>query len=118
MNALKNRTFQFASGLLAIGAIGLLTPRVAHAVVATLVQVANTTANPVPNQDVDNSARNFYQSFQTTSSCPNVCAVTFAAVPTGKRLIVQHVSSTLIFFVNGAVPPSRLELTDSRSMTA
>ena len=30
-------------------AVLLLVPKAAHAVVATLVQVANTTSNPVPN---------------------------------------------------------------------
>lgn len=34
-----------------------LTPKAAHAVVAALVQVTNTSANPVPNQDVDNPGR-------------------------------------------------------------
>src|SRR5271166_3899951 len=31
-------------------AVLLLTPKTAHALVAALVQVTNTTANPVPNQ--------------------------------------------------------------------
>jgi hypothetical protein len=56
MNALKNRIFQLATGLLTLGAIGLLAPRVAHAVVATLVQVANTASNPVVNSEVSRTA--------------------------------------------------------------
>jgi hypothetical protein len=36
-------------------------PNCAQAFVAALVQVTNTTANPVPNQDVDNPARNVFR---------------------------------------------------------
>jgi hypothetical protein len=113
MNALKNRTFQLAAGLLAVGALGILSPRVAHAVVATLVQVTNTTANPVPNQDVDNAARNFYQATSSTGGCSGTCVVTFPAVPAGKRLIVQQVSSLVTIAVTGATPPADVELRDS-----
>jgi len=38
-------------------AVLLLAPKTAHAVVATLVQVVNTTANPVPNLDTDRKDR-------------------------------------------------------------
>jgi hypothetical protein len=38
--------------ILALLAVGLFAPRAARAVVATLVQVTNTTANPVPVQDI------------------------------------------------------------------
>jgi len=113
MNALKNRTFQIAAGLLAVGALGILSPRVAHAVVATLVEVANTTANPVPNQDVDNAARNFYQATNSTGGCSGTCVVTFPAVPGSKRLIVQQVSSLVTIGVTGATPPADVELRES-----
>lgn len=36
-------------------------PNCAQAFVAALVQVTNTNANPVPNQDVDNPARNVFR---------------------------------------------------------
>ena len=112
MNALKNRTFQLTVGLLVIAAVGILSPRVAHAVVATMVQVANTTANPVPNQDVDNLARNFFQSTNSAGGCSGTCVVTFAVVPTGQRLIVRQVSSLVTIGVSGATPPADVELRD------
>jgi len=82
MNTLKKRTFQFTAGLLAIAAVGVLTPRVAHAVVATMVQVANTTANPVPNQDVDNLARNFFQSTNSAGGCSGPSSGMSGLMPT------------------------------------
>ncbi len=75
--------------LVVVGA--MFGPRAAHAIVATLVQVANTTSNPVPVNDVAP-----FQMFQ--ASCQNTvpirdnintCAI---VVPVGKRFVVQTVS--------------------------
>lgn len=44
-------------------------------------------------QDRDSKARNIYQSVQNCSNVTNPCQVTFAAVPAGKRLIVEQVSA-------------------------
>jgi hypothetical protein len=43
----RKRTYQVTAGILAVGILGILSPRAAHAVTAALVQVVNTTANPV-----------------------------------------------------------------------
>ncbi len=45
-------------------AVLLLVPKSAHALVATLVQVVNITANPVPNLATERNARIPYQSGQ------------------------------------------------------
>jgi hypothetical protein len=90
--------------------LALVAPKTAHALAATLVQVTNTSANPVPNQDVDNPAQNFYQSVNSTSGCSGTCVVTFAAVPAGKRLIIQQVSSLVTIGVSAGTPPADVEL--------
>jgi hypothetical protein len=46
MTTFKKRAFQLAGGALVLGALAIGTPKAAHAVVATLVQVVNTAANP------------------------------------------------------------------------
>ena len=57
------------SGLAAVVLVLLLiTPRAVRGVVATLVQVVNTTANPVPNLDTERNARIPYQSSPSFSA--------------------------------------------------
>jgi hypothetical protein len=46
----------FGTGAVALGFVILASPRAVHAVVATLVQVTNTTANPVVAQNVNTQA--------------------------------------------------------------
>jgi hypothetical protein len=52
-------------GVLAIWAVGMLVPRAAHAVIATLVQVVNTPTSPVPTLDNSKSAM-----FKVELRCP------------------------------------------------
>jgi hypothetical protein len=52
----NTRAFKLGAGALALGAIGLLTPRAAHALAATLVQVTNTIANPAITQGTNTAA--------------------------------------------------------------
>lgn len=71
----------------------LLAPKAAHAIAATLVQVTNTSANPVPNKDVDQQGRLLYQYYSNCTSTNGTCTITYPAVPAGQRLIIQHVSA-------------------------
>jgi hypothetical protein len=73
----------------------MLSPK-AHALVATLVQVANTRSTPVPNQDVDSAARHPYA--QTCGFVASGCS--FPAVPLNTELVIQTVS----VFINGGSP--------------
>jgi len=52
----KSRLFKLGAGALALGAIGLFTPRAAHALAATLVQVTNTISNPAITQGTNTAA--------------------------------------------------------------
>jgi hypothetical protein len=72
--------------------IAAIAPRATHAVVAALVQVTNTTANPVPVTQA--SAFHPFQSSctveYTIGATGTLCFI--ATVPAGQRLVIQTVS--------------------------
>jgi len=82
--------------------IGLAAPKTVHAVLSALVTVTNTSANPVPNRDVDSSA-NFPFSSELCLGNANFCqgvtdvftvpTVTSSGVSV-KRLIIETISGT------------------------
>lgn len=77
------------------GMVGvILTPKVAHAV-ATLVQVANTPANPVPIQRTDDPARSaFLQVANCNFNNASECLVdSIFAVPNTQIAVVEFISS-------------------------
>src|SRR6266496_718843 len=75
----------------------LLFPQTAHGVVAALVQVVNTSANPVPIEDIDNGARSPLQISKdftlaaTASPCTSVMVYSVPSVPS-RRLVIETVS--------------------------
>jgi hypothetical protein len=79
---MKNRLWTLAGALALLAVLGKFyaVPLVAQ-VRAAIVQ------------DRDSKARNIYQSVQNCFNVTNPCQVTFAAVPAGKRLIVEQVSA-------------------------
>jgi hypothetical protein len=90
------------SGVAAVVLVVLLaTPRAVHAVVAALVQVVNTSANPVPNADVNAPGEEPFQTILCqaagTATCfePDSFAVpaTTSDGLTVKRLVVEYVSA-------------------------
>jgi hypothetical protein len=92
---LNKRFVQAGAALGVVTTLAMVTPRAAHAVAAALVQVTNTSANPVPNQDVDAPGRHIYQSTCTTATGDSfgkqfVC--TLSAVPANRELVIQTVS--------------------------
>jgi hypothetical protein len=110
---LFNTTWFGIGGAIAMAMLAvLMAPRAAHAVVAALVQVANTAANPVPNLDTERNARTVYEATaQTTGSCPNGtgvqnCIFTFTTPPAGYRLVVQNVSGFLSLVPGATAPPT------------
>lgn len=94
--------------LMGAGVIGLatvlgvaLTPKAAHGVVATLVQVVNTSANPVPTQAVDNHGRQAL-GLDASVVIPDGQQGVFGTfgdangpytVPAGKRLVMESLSA-------------------------
>jgi hypothetical protein len=97
--------------LLSVFALALVAPKTVHALAATLVQVTNTSTNPVVNQDVDSPGRSpYYQTVGCYSSSTNQCTASFTTVPANKRLVVQFIASSIDtptalqtgeFFANG-----------------
>jgi hypothetical protein len=103
------RLFMGIGGLAAFGvALTLVSPK-AHALVAALVQVANTPANPVPNQDVDFPARHPYQ--QTCSAAaPDAngsLLCNMPIVPPNTEVVIQSVS----MLVEGSPIVSQIQTT-------
>ena len=100
--------------LMGLGSIALLAllmalvvPK-ARAVVATLVQVVNTTSNPVPNLDTERNARIPYQSSLALPDCVvhgYYCQFNFATVPAGYRLHAQNFSAFLNYNSGATAAP-------------
>jgi len=75
------------------GAIGAsFATGTAQAIVAALVQVANTTANPVPSLSVTDPGRVAYQSSGLSCTQTTHCVIPLPTVPSGHRVVVQHIS--------------------------
>jgi hypothetical protein len=93
MFRLPKSVLSFCGGALALGVLILAAPRAAHAIAATLVQVTNTAANPVPNLDTERNARIPYQSTINATPCSvGPCDFLLSTVPVGYRLVAQSVS--------------------------
>jgi hypothetical protein len=87
------------AGLVAVTlTLGILFPNRAHALAVALVQVANTPANPIPNQDVDQPGRHPFQ-----QQCSGVMQCNITA-PVGQRLVLQYINARLIGEPLGPVP--------------
>ena len=62
------------------------------------VDVANPATNPALTSSVDDPGRIAYESNVNCSVFGGVfCTATFAAVPQGQRLVIQHISGGLLF---------------------
>jgi hypothetical protein len=95
--------------LMGVGAIAmvatilsLVAPKSAHALVAALVQVTNTTANPAVTLDADKATRIPYESASEAAGFAGTCGATiqcqfdgFTTVPAGYRLVVQQIAATV-----------------------
>lgn len=84
-----------AGVLFVASAMTLVAPKTVHAVVSALVTVANTSANPVVNRDVDNPARLGFQGsaqiFGSSGASINVPSTTPTGAPV-KELVIEEVS--------------------------
>ena len=95
------RSLMTAGALVLAGLMGtMIAPKVAHAVVATLVQVVNTPANPVPNADVNAPGEEPFQTILCQAAGTGTCFepnsfVVPATTSDGlsiKRVVVDYVS--------------------------
>ena len=96
MNYIKKALSTLGGIFLAALLIAALAPKAAHGIVATLVQVANTSANPVPGDIVRNEENPARQPVQapvcvsTTGGCFSVTNT--YDVPSGQELVIDYVS--------------------------
>jgi len=100
MNVLRRIAMAIGGTVVVALILTLAVPRAAHAVLSALVTVTNTSSNPVPNRDVDNSA-NFPFSSEVCGGDANFCqgvpnqftvpAATSSGVPV-KRLVIESIS--------------------------
>jgi hypothetical protein len=102
MKSAKQFLIVSAAFVLAVTTFTVVAPKSAHAIVATLVQVSNTSANPAITRDADNAAQHGFvligsgvmQSLETVGSASLLASNGDAfQVPAGKRFVVQNVST-------------------------
>ena len=95
MFRLPKSALSFGAGALAVAVLILAAPRGAHAIAATLVQVTNTAANPVPNQDVDSPGRHPYQQNCNSGSSAiqdGQIGCEMPPVPPNTEVVIQNVN--------------------------
>jgi hypothetical protein len=67
------------------------------------VTVDNPASNPALTSSIDDPGRIPYQSTQSPSCTGSFCVISFPAVPSGHRLVVQYVSGFLLFLATPSV---------------
>jgi hypothetical protein len=90
MKSAKNYFAVAGAFALAIVLFSIAAPRAVHAIVATLVQVTNTSANPVPTQPVGTTP---VSGAVEVSNLPSVQAVAVTGNGSGSPLFVRDVDS-------------------------
>jgi hypothetical protein len=111
MGFMKRLLISIGATALVVSLLILITPKAAHALVAALVQVTNTTANPAITSDADEATRIPYQSKQTwTISMAGVTEVVTqtATVPAGYRLVITNVSFNAFAESGNPVPSATI----------
>ena len=99
MKIVRKAVTAFGGIVLAALLMAALAPKAAHGLVATLVQVTNTSVDPVPNRDVDDRDRatpEFVTCFAGTTAGANGefnCSP-FFAVPAGERFVIDEVDGS------------------------
>jgi hypothetical protein len=80
--------------------MALASPKVTHAIVSTLVTVANTTANPVPTQEAKDNyitlSLSNPESLTFDEIMPDGTIVSNYAVPSGEKLVITDISWTTV----------------------
>jgi hypothetical protein len=95
MRLLKQAMGVLATLVVVLVIAALVMPKAAHGIAATLVQVVNTSANPVPVQETRSPALNSFTQnancqFLTGSRCFNF---QFFSIPPGRVAVVESISS-------------------------
>jgi hypothetical protein len=96
----------YATCALALGVVILASPRAAHAIVATLVQVTNTTANPAITQSVPSQASQLVSLYASAGLGNEIGVTNYLAfvveaavsqgaysVPAGQSLVITDIDT-------------------------
>lgn len=98
MNLVKKVLMFVGLVVLAAALVSVLAPKATHALVATLVQVANTPASPVPNRDVDDPDRGSIlyggcTAAPSAGSTQSNCVANDLIVGEGQRFVSQQLEA-------------------------
>jgi len=101
--------------VLAAFLISVLAPKATHALVATLVQVANTSSNPVPT--LEQEAQSAFVAQGTCQISFEACAVgTLYTVPAGKTAVLESLAFNCAVVPSSGTSPSGVQ-TEAGSLT-
>jgi hypothetical protein len=99
----------------------LAAPKAVHAIVATLVQVANTSANPVPNSDVNNPDKATLLVLGCQGNADGNANFTCdpnSTIPVGQRFAIDRVEADCFTTAGITFGNAHLSLTEGGSPTA
>jgi hypothetical protein len=100
MNLMQKTAKALGGIFFAVLLIVALAPKATRGIAAALVQVTNTTSNPVPNRDLDNISRNLKTLTLLGDSDhhfgdPTIFPRTPFVVPAGKRFVALFLSGSI-----------------------
>ena len=93
----KKYLFAAIGGLALVGLGTLLSPKRGEAQYSSPVRVMNTSAAPALNSTIDDHGRIPFVSGFSNSCAGTLCSYTYAAVPVGHRVVIEHISGALIY---------------------
>jgi len=88
MKPLTKLGYLAAACALLVTTFAMIGPRAVRAAVATLVEVSNTTANPIPNKNVDEPARHAWTALCEVGSAGTSASCTITT-PNNEEVVVQ-----------------------------
>ena len=126
MKLLQKLGFFAAACALLVVTFAVIGPQAVHAVVATLVQVANGPTNPVPNADVNAPGEEPFQTILCQSVGTGICFepssfVVPATTSDGlsvKRLVIEYVSVRCLQSVVTGLAPVLTTLMNENSVNS
>jgi len=115
MNIIRKAVSALGGIFLAALSIAALAPRATHAVVAALVQVTNTSANPVPTVRVEplNSfdSNGLCRFLNTDNGYNDFCLLDpIYTVPAGQIGVIEHASGRCIVDAGGGIREARVKI--------
>ena len=93
---MKQHLFGIAAAIAVAGLVSLFAARRIEAQYSSPVKVVNSTSAPALSSVVDDHGRIPYQSELFGKACTGLsCTLTFGPVPSGHRLVIEHVTGSI-----------------------